>query len=193
MNQWSIAQQKYIDKNDLLNAYERFRTAYKNWKDHWWAVVEEIWTRCSNWAREWVLDPIKRTLEPLIVKRRGRKATAMVGYRCEAYGMGAYIVQHFNSEDVRLWTKVGKADDVQKRLAQHLNKDYKGTAVRAECIAFYPAKNSNHALSIENVLRDFFNRKHALLGNDRFPTLEAITPEEFDAIEKKLEILATIF
>jgi hypothetical protein len=78
-------------------------------------------------------------------------------------------------------------------LTQHLNKDYKGTAVRAECIAFYPAKNSNHALSIENVLRDFFNRKHALLGNDRFPTLEAIAPEEFDAIEKKLEILATIF
>ena len=45
MNQWSIAQQKYIDKNDLLNAYERFRTAYKNWKDHWWGVVEENWTR----------------------------------------------------------------------------------------------------------------------------------------------------
>lgn len=193
MSNWSHAQQKYITNNDLLGAYRRFETAYKNWKDHWWSVVKEIWERCSNWAREWILDPITRTLMPQTIRHRGRKSSAMVGYRCEAQGMGAYIVQHFDDKDTRLWTKVGKADDVQKRLIQHLTKDYKKIATRAECIAFYPAKNSDHALSIENVLRNFFNQKYPLLGNDRFPTLENIPEEDFRLIAEKLKILETIF
>ena len=194
MSKWSIAQQKYIDKNDLEGAYHRFRTAYKNWKSHWWSVVEEIWNTCKDWATKFVLDPIKQVLlERDMVKHRGRKSDAQVAYMCEAYGTGAYIVQHYDVDNNLLWTKVGKADKVEKRLREHLNKDYKGTAVFARCIAFYSCKDSDHALSMENLLRNHFNKRFALLGHDRFPDLTEVTAEDIETLDEKAKVLATLF
>ena len=192
MNKFSIAQQDYINRNDLNGAYKRFVSAYRNWKDHWWAVVVEIWDRCKEWAKDYVLDVLNRTLLPKLIKR-GRKSIANVEYECDAYGMGAYVVQHFDAQDNPLWIKVGKANDVHKRLNEHLTKDYRGNAKRAVCLCFYPAKSDNHALSIENVLREHFNKEHYLLGNDRFPSLVNISADDKQIIGKKLEILATIF
>ena len=192
MTRFSYAQQDYINHNDLKGAYARFTSAYRNWKDHWWSVVVEIWDRCKEWAKDYVLDTVKRVLLPRLVKR-GRKSLANVEYECDAYGMGAYIVQHYDAQDEPLWTKVGKANDVHKRLNEHLTKDYRGLAKRAVCLAFYPATSEDHALSIENVLRHHFNKEYPLLGNDRFPALSRLTDEDKQIIEEKLKILATIF
>lgn len=194
MNNWSIAQQKYIDKNDLEGAYRRFKTTYANWKDHWWAVVEEIWNTCKDWAKKFVLDPIKRVLRSReTIKCRGRKSDAQVMYECEAHGTGAYIVKHYDADNNLLWTKVGKADDVEKRLCQHLKQDYKGTAVFARCVAFYPCNNPDHALSMENLLRYHFNKSHDLLGHDRFPDLTEVTAEDLATLDEKAKVLATLF
>lgn len=194
MSNWSIAQQKYIDKNDLEGAYNRYATAYRNWKEHWWSVVEEIWKTCTEWAKKFILDPVAKVLQKREeAKCRGRKSDAQIMYECEARGMGAYIVKHYDSENNLLWTKVGKADNVVKRLREHLKKDYKGVAVFAKCVGFYSAKNSDHALSIENVLRNHFNKNHALLGHDRFPTLEEVTAEDLTVLDEKMKVLATLF
>lgn len=194
MNNWSIAQQKYIDKNDLEGAYKRFVTTYANWKDHWWAVVEEIWNTCKDWAKRFVLDPVNRVLRSReVIKCRGRKSDAQVAYLCEAHGTGAYIVKHYDKDNNLLWTKVGKADNVEKRLREHLKKDYKGTAVFAQCVAFYPCKDPDHALSMENLLRSHFNKKHGLLGHDRFPDLMEVTAEDLATLDEKAKVLATLF
>ena len=194
MSEWSNAQQKYIDSNDLEGAYKRFTSTNITWKNHWWSVVEKIWNSCKDWAKDFVLDPIKRILSRReTIKSKGRKTDAQVAYLCEAHGMGAYIVKHYDAENHLLWTKVGKADDVNKRLRQHLKQDYKGVAVFAQCVAFFPCKNSDHALSMENVLRHHFNTRFGLLGHDRFPELQEITSDDLEALNQKAEILATIF
>ena len=194
MSKWSIAQQKYIDKNDLEGAYKRFSSTYANWKNHWWAVVEEIWNACKDWAKQFVLDPIKRVLRKKEkIQCRGRKSDAQVMYECEAHGTGAYIVKHYDAENHQLWTKVGKADDVEKRLVQHLKRDYKGKAVFACCVAFFPCKSADHALSMENLLRAHFSKMHALDGNDKFPTLVDVTAEDLATLDEKAKVLATLF
>lgn len=193
MNEWSIAQQKYIDQNDLEGAYNRFCITYANWKDHWWAVVEEIWTNCKDWAKKFMLDPIKRVLRKREIIEFKGCADAQITYECEAHGVGAYIVKHYDADSNLLWTKVGKADDVEKRLRQHLRQDYKGTAVFAKCIAFYPCNNPDHALSMENLLRYHFNKTYGLLGRDRFPELTDVTAEDLATLDEKAKVLATLF
>lgn len=182
----SKAQQEYINRNDLEGAYKRYDTARANWKEHWWSVVVEIWNKCKDWAKKFALDLENHKLVKLV--KRGRPAkVANIEYACEAEGCGAYIVQHFDSKGRILWTKVGKADNVRKRLAEHLKSDYKGEAFSAICLHFFPAKNKNHALSVENVLRDHFEAKGCrLLGNDRFPTVHEVTAEDLKAISERL-------
>lgn len=186
MSKWSIAQKEYIENNNLEGAYHRYTIAYRNWKEHWWSVVVEIWNKCKDWAKKFALDLKEQKLVKLV--KRGRPAkVSNIEYACEAKGCGAYIVQHFDSKGRILWTKVGKADNVQKRLAEHLKKDYEGEAVRALCLHFFPAKNKNHALSVENILRDHFEEKGCrLLGNDRFPTVHEVTAEDVEAINARL-------
>ena len=189
----SKAQQDYINRNDLEGAYTRYDNARANWKEHWWSVVVEIWNKCKDWAKKFALDLENHKLVKLV--KRGRPAkVSNIEYACEAEGCGAYIVQHFDSKGRILWTKVGKADNVQKRLVQHIKSDYAGEAVRALCLHFFPAVDEDHALSIENVLRRHFRKQgYKKLGNDRFPDLREVTAQDLQTISHKLELLTEIF
>ena len=176
----------------LYNMMNATSTYYRRkFHDEMKSLYEEFDAVRAVW--DYVADAVR------IVKRFVRKIVATfhadkrVEFRCEAQGCGAYIVQHFDYNDKPMWTKVGKADNVDKRLSQHLKQDYAGEAKRAVCIAFYPAVDADHALSIENVLRRYFRKNHKLLGKDRFPTLEEVTAADFEYLNQKIEKLAEVF
>ena len=58
----------YIDNDDLMGCYERFQNAPANWKNHWWSTIEEIFHSSKKWVKEYVLDPIQRTIVKLVKK-----------------------------------------------------------------------------------------------------------------------------
>ena len=58
----------YIDNDDLMGCYERFQNAPANWKNHWWSTIEEIFHSSEKWVKEYVLDPIQRTIVKLVKK-----------------------------------------------------------------------------------------------------------------------------
>lgn len=179
-----MTKDEYLAQNDLLGAYQRFEGTNNRWKTYWWKAVEEIFYKSAKWAKYFLLDPVKRLL----------KRISRLVYKVEAEGCGAYIVEHFDSNGKRLWIKCGKADDAKKRLEQHFKVDYKGKAESGTVLGWFPCKNSNHALSMENVIRDHFEAKgFALFGKDRFPTLSELTAEDVHILSKKAEILATLF
>ena len=189
----------YINNGDLPGAYERFQTTSASWKSRWWNVVEKIFNKVTGWANYFVLDPINRVLKRIT---RGRlpsienvvKGANRLSFNVPAEGCGAYIVKHFDKEDKMLWTKCGKADDAITRLTQHFKNDYYGRAERGVVVGWYPCKNANHALTVENIIRDHFQKKgFKLLGNDRFPTLYEITEEDFAELERKIKIVEEIF
>ena len=189
----------YINRGDLPGAYERFQNTSASWKSRWWKVVEKIFEKVTGWAKYFSIDNAKRVLKRLT---RGRlpsvenivKGQNRLSFNVPAEGCGAYIVEHFDKWDVPLWIKCGKADNVMNRLTQHFTNDYCGEAERGVVLAFYPCKNSNHALTVENIIRDHFEKKGFVLkGNDRFPKLREITEEDFAELERKIKIVEEIF
>lgn len=160
--------------------YEEMKGLYEEF-----AAVRAAWDFVEDAVRI-----VKRFVKKILTVFHNDKR---VEFHCEAAGCGAYLVQHFDYKNNPKWIKVGKADDVDKRLSQHLKQDYAGEVKRAVCIAFYPAVDADHALSIENVLRRYFRKNHKLLGKDRFPTLEEVTAADFEYLNAKIEKLAEVF
>jgi hypothetical protein len=173
-------------KNTTAYYRKRFFEEMKRLYDEF-EIVRMAWDFVEN-AHLIIKRFIKRVVSIFTPFNDGR-----IEYRCEAKGCGAYIVQHFDYNGKLLWTKVGKADKVQKRLQDHLTNDYAGEAYRGVCLHFFPAVDAEHALCIENILRRYFKQTHPLKKQDRFPTLEVVTQEDFEAISRDVKILDMIF
>ena len=109
-------------------------------------------------------------------------------------GCGAYLVFHY-LEGKCLWAKVGKADDGKKRLKEHFKKDYKGNIDKAVVKLWYPCDNSDIALTMENIMRDYFHHKKNFewKKQDRFPGLDEITEEDVNYLNGKYELLKQLF
>lgn len=186
----------YKKNDDLLGAYAKFQTTSKTWASRWWKCVEEIYANSKKWCHYYIIDPIKRTIRQ-ISRGRARKfflEDVLDFNNITPTGCGAYIVSHADKFGKHLWTKCGKADDGTARLAQHFTKDYYNIASTGKLIAWYPCKNANHALTVENIIRDHFEKKGLmLLGNDRFPELVEITTEDYAELERKIKIVEEIF
>lgn len=191
----------YINKGDLEGAYERYQETNKTWKSRWWEVVEKIYNSAEKWAQEYIIDSVARTLTKIVKKisKRGRPRKFflenVMTFNCEAEGCGAYIVQHFDSKGESMWIKPGKADDAKRRMAEHFQKDYRNTDIATgTCLGWFPCKNEDHALAMEDVIRAHFKSKgHKVSGNDKFPTLREVTEEDFAILKRKSETLATLF
>lgn len=187
----------YKENADLLGAYDRYEKTSRQWKSRWWAIVEEIYNASAEWAKKYILDPVKRTLTA-IIKKRGRpakyKAEEFLTFECEASGCGAYFVEHYDGKGKK-WSKCGKADNAHRRLKQHFTVDYKGEITRGVVKLWYPCVNSDHALTMENVMRDYFHHKKnlRLLGNDRFPDCGELTAEDVEYLNRKYALTKALF
>lgn len=187
----------YKENADLLGAYDRYEKTSRQWKNRWWAVVEEIYNASAEWAKKYILNPVKRTLTA-IIKKRGRPAkyneNDFLTFECEASGCGAYFVEHYDGKRKK-WSKCGKADNAHRRLKQHFTVDYKGEITRGIVKLWYPCVNSDHALTMENVMRDYFHHKKnlRLLGNDRFPDCGELTAEDVEYLNRKYALTKALF
>lgn len=187
-----------IKDDNLEGAYSKYLSTSPNWKARWWATVETIYYGAKKWARKYIIDPIQHLLTP-VKKGKGRPKTFFLEdvldfNGIDPKGYGAYIVQHFDADGNPLWVKPGKANDGYKRLGQHFTKDYKDQAVTGILLGWYPCKNKNHALSVENVIRNHFEEKgFFLLGEDRFPDVQEVTAEDVAEIAEGVKYIAKAF
>ena len=53
----------YIRENDFEGARERFESANKRWKQHWFNVCVEIAEKAKDWLKKYILDPVTLTIE----------------------------------------------------------------------------------------------------------------------------------
>ena len=190
-----LTMEDYKATGDLLGAYKRFEETSISWKKRWWAVVEEIHSKHAFWLKHFIIDPINRVLKRITKGRLPKYSVeSRLAYNVKAEGCGAYIVQHFDASKHSLWIKCGKANDAKTRLDQHFKVDYKGVAMTGTVLAWFPCTNSNHALCMENLIRDYYEKKgYTLLGNDRFTNLVEVTEEDLRILELKASELAKLF
>ena len=185
--------------NDLNGAYQKYQTANARWRNHWWETVVTIFQQSKKWAKEFILDPVKREL-----RRIGEKAADVadkIAAELRYHASGAFI--HFapgvisldvpGSEKIYLFkfyevgnpepifSKIGTTtrtcfQRVKEEISYYLRQfDIEGVEVEAihDCGAM-PAE------SYESFLRAMFTKKfpNTWKKNDRFFGVD-ISPTDF--------------
>jgi len=79
----------------------------------------------------------------------------------------AYIVEFFDKNNIRLFLKVGKSNNLKRRIKEHLNKY---GAFRAEIKEVFYTKTNNYALMVESMLREHYQniKNCGYIEQDRF-------------------------
>ena len=186
----------YVKENDLMGAYGKYQMANARWKNHWWETVEKIYNSGREWAKQYILDPINRTLTKIgkAIKERLKNNVYIEDETQGVKGCGAYLVFHYLDNGLQ-WMKVGKTDKGMSRMYDHFKKDYKDQIDGAIIKLWYPCDNSDIALSMENVMRDYFHNKKnfELKKQDRFPDCDEITEDDVNYLNGKYQLLKQLF
>lgn len=180
MSNWSIAQKKYINDNNLEGAYNRYKTAYSNWKEHWWSVVVEIWNNCKEWAEKFALDFEKHELTKL-VKRAVSKVVPSVAVTVkpsqQTFPKGAelvYLIRLLDRDGELVWSKVGTTTrSIKARMSEHLRYYRKYGVTELEVTRVWDCGNIP-AEGLESHFRAIYMKKYpsAFRKNDRFAGVE---------------------
>ena len=112
----------YVNSNDIEGIYERFMNAPANWKNHWWEGVVQIFNSCKEFAKQFILDPIKRTL------RKISAAVASVGISIQekedfskCSGEQCYLFKFYDSNGEILFSKIGTTTrNCRKRIKEEI-------------------------------------------------------------------------
>ena len=173
----------YIDNDDLMGCYERFQNAPANWKNHWWSTIEEIFHSSKKWVKEYVLDPIQRTIVKLVKKIKNVTSSL---------GSYTYFIKIFDENGKWVYNKIGKGNDVIKRLNQQCGHTYKEgiTFSSYEIIKAYKLPTDDLALVLESFMRNYFRKSYYYVPNDRFEPFSP-TEEDLDIFEKYYNLVLT--
>jgi hypothetical protein len=172
----------YIDHDDFEGALERFNNAYKNWKQHWFDVCQEIYSASAKWAKKYILDPIALTIS---------KVGQIITKKQKGMQSCAYVVKVFDYVENKSWLKVGKADDIYKRYYSDKKYDL------SEIYRTYWFNSSDKAQAMEDVARaffkEFFPNEHKPLDRFNFQILSEITDEMWEILDNKVVEINKIF
>ena len=180
-----------IASNDFENAKIKFENANGRWKSHWFDCCEQIMNNCKDWAKKYILDPIAMTITKIaemIKKVKPKKEK----------NSHTYLIKMFDTNGNWVFTKIGKADSVSKRMNDFKNHEYKRNNVtigNTEIIKTYELPNDDLAQVLESFMRNFFRRTKSenYYPNDRFDAFEP-TAEDLEVFEKYYQItLANAF
>ena len=172
-----LTKDEIIEGNNYEVGMERLENATnKRWINYWFDCLEQIYHKCEEFAKKYVLDPIKKTVVALVKKV---KATKNVDN-----GSNTYFIKIFDEVGNWIYNKIGKGNDVIKRLNQQKGHTYKeGTTFGSyEIIKSYHLPTDDLALVLESFMRNHFRKNHTLIPNDRFNAFEP-TEEDLQAFE----------
>lgn len=171
----------YISSNDFEGAKERLDTSTGRWKGYWYKTCETIFNSCKEWAKQYILDPIGKTIHKIINGKtffpKLRKEDISFSDECVIQNNNpdvqkCYLIEFFDEEDNSLCSKVGTTKrTVQQRLREELRSDtYKKMgAIRCVVHRVYDC-GEIPAEGLESEFRAKYIRKypHSFYKNDRF-------------------------
>ena len=102
-----------------------------------------------------------------------------------------YLINMYDEEDNLVFTKIGKADNINKRFSA-LERQYYATQdiqiARIEPIYVFDVKNDDLAQVLESFIRNLFRKTRDFIPNDRF---KPFTPseEEWKEMERYYKIV----
>lgn len=182
---------QYIETNDFEGALKRFYEAKKRWKAHWFNVCQTIYNNSPEWAKKYVLDPIKQTIEKIINFVWGKKRKDRIYYDGIApMGEGTqqfYLIELLNENNELVYSKIGTTTRfTNKRMFEHLSY-YKDEGVKYIVVKRLWDCGAEQAEYIESLFRSHYMRKYpnTWKQNDRFTKVK-FDYEEADKLFDKL-------
>ena len=171
----------YVENDDLLGCYERYEQAKKNWKEHWWSTVEQIYNNSIEWAEGYFLDKVNKVL--VFIKDISKKIKEKIVKRKQHF---CYWVRLIGESGMVLYNKIGTTEKtVEERLNKVLKDQYKDGL---EKIVDYEIMNvwdcdENAPEGLESYLRAMLIKKYKsqnYVKNDRFLIGEVFEEPTFE-------------
>lgn len=173
----------YITHNDFEGAKERLENSNRRWIQHWFDTCQTIFENSKEWAKKYILDPISRTVTAIkdcLKKVKSKSGTIS----------NTYLIKMFDTCGNWVFTKIGKADNVAKRM-KTLNKQYYAKndvqIGDTEIIKTYEVPNDDCAQILESFMRNYFKKTKQHIPNDRFEPFEP-TEEDLETFEKYYQL-----
>ena len=96
-------------------------------------------------------------------------------------------------DDAGKWvfTKIGKANVIAKRMRDFINHEYKRDGVTisdVEIVKSYQVPNDDLAQVLESLMRNYFRKSHEYIPNDRFVAFEP-TDEDLQVFENNYNLV----
>lgn len=151
------------------------------------STLSSMRTKALGWvdkAKELFEKGIEIVEQAVVMPRTKRKIEYYEdeNYQCQRTNKPcAYVITMLDRLNHKLWVKIGKANDAEKRFIQELRdqKTYPGLD-KIIVNALFPCENEDDALTMENALRKFYKRLNDGLDyvrNDRF-TQAVFSPDQ---------------
>ena len=167
----------YIENNDFEGALGRFNSTTPSWKDRWFDTCEQIYNNCKELAKQYVLNPIERTIQKVVTvaTRTFTERITAIEQACDLKDESSqkcYLFTFYDANDKMVCSKIGTTTRaVLKRLKEELqSKTYKDMGcVRAVINRVYDCGNLP-AEGLESYFRATYIKRYpdSFKKNDRF-------------------------
>lgn len=169
-----------IKQGDLITALYNYENTSANWKKRWFDACYEIAQKTkdvlSSIIKQYIFDPVEKTITKI-----AEQVKKTVSKKCQN-GSHTYLIKMFDENGKHVFTKIGKADNLKRRMSEFVNHKYKrqNKIISAvEIIKEYHLPSDDLTQVLESFMRNYFrkNRKEEFYPNDRFSAFE---PNETD-------------
>lgn len=166
----------YIINNDFIGAKERFDNTRANWRKHWFETCYTIAQNNPQYLEKFLFNEEELTII---------KVKKVVKY-CDVAPSHTYLIDLLDKKEETVFTKVGKADKVGRRLNQILDKGYKEAEIDdIKILKVFEMPSDDLAEALESSIKNYI-KKHKNVGyypKDRF-TPFVPSAEDYEAFEK---------
>lgn len=169
-----------IKQSDLITALKNYENTSPNWKKRWFDTCYEIAQKTkdifNSILKQYIFDPVEK-----VITKIAEQVKKTVSKKCKN-GSHTYLIKMFDENGKHVFTKIGKADNLKRRMSEFVNHEYKrqNKIISAvEIIKEYCLPSDDLAQVLESFMRNYFrkNRKEEFYPNDRFSAFE---PNEND-------------
>lgn len=165
--------------NDYKEAIYRYENARSNWKEHWWECICNIYEKCEEFAKEYVLDRVHKIITKvteIIKKTRVSKYDKMIDNNnydiTTKKGELCYLFEFYDKYDNFICSKVGTTTrTIKQRLIEELrSKTYKEMGAEKAIVNRVYECGNLPSEGLESLIRAEYIRKFpkAFKKNDRF-------------------------
>ena len=165
-----------IHDNDFVSAKARYDNTTGRWLKYWFDTCFQIAQANPKYLAKYLFDEETSQITSVRV---------VVKY-ADAAPSHTYLVNLLNEQEKIVFTKVGKANEVGKRLTQILDKGYsEATVADVSIIKVYEMPSEDLAEAFDSLIKHYIkqNKVVGYYPKDRFTPCE-FTAEDFAYFEK---------